>query len=185
MEGRTASVSHIVHRRERDRPSTPDEDPPPDAVSIEVAVPAAQIVEAMEAAIRVVKASDFFFSVPMGVRFAPPSPHFLAPSFDRATAYVEVPFNITRAKDGGEHLDREEVRDRIAKPALAAVERALRTSAALRGRPHLGKHNTMNRADLESHYPQFAKWLTAYRRFNATGVFDNAFTTQLGLTGEK
>jgi hypothetical protein len=49
----------------------------------------------------------------------------------------------------------------------------------------LGKLNHMNRRLLESRYPRFKEWLEAYRRFNCFGTFDNDFTDQMGITGER
>jgi hypothetical protein len=187
VHNRTATASYIVHRRERDA-SRDDKapDPPPDAISLEVAVPSAQVVEAVETAIDRIQKSSLFFAVPLGIRFVAPSKHFLAPTCDRASAYVEVPFLITPSRtENGEHLGREETRDQLAKPALDEIERALRDSPTLQGRPHMGKLNHINRSLLERHYPRFKEWLDVYRRFNAFGTFDNAFTDQMGLTGER
>ncbi|NBB86756.1 MAG: FAD-binding protein [Bacteroidetes bacterium] len=50
------------------------------------------------------------------------------------------------------------------------------------GRPHLGKHNTVHANASRSHmqpqtmYPEYEKWLDAYRYLNAFGTFDGAFS---------
>jgi L-gulono-1,4-lactone dehydrogenase len=187
VNNRTATASYIVHRRERDASrDDKDPDPPPDAISIEVAVPATEVTAAIETVIARIQRSDLFFVVPLGIRFVAPSKHFLAPNYDRASAFIEVPFLITRSKpEGGEHLSREETRDRLAKPALREIEEALRDSRLFQGRPHMGKLNHMNRRLVESRYPRFKEWLDAYRRFNGFGTFDNDFTDQMGITGER
>ena len=77
----------------------------------------------------------------------------------------------------------EEVHDAIAKPELTRIEAALCYQRGLDGRPHLGKHHTLNRARLERLFPKFDACLAAYKRFNAFGTFDSVFTDQLVLTG--
>lgn len=177
-----SSVSFIVHRREEED-REPDEAPevPPPALSIEIAVPATDVARAIDEAIECVGRSAMFFISPWGVRFTPPSPHYLSPAHGRPTAWVEVVFVLpTPVLSPGRTLD--EVRDTIAKPELEQIERALCYSGRLSGRPHLGKHNTLNRDRLEQLYPELDAWLAAYTRFNPFGTFDGAFTEQLGLS---
>ncbi len=126
--------------------------------------------------------SQFFFISPWGVRFSIASKHYLSPAYGRASAWLEVVFALPTPVFHPEKK-LEEVRDAIAKPELTRIEAALCYQRRLDSRPHLGKHNTLNRARLERLFPKFDAWLAAYKRFNAFGTFDSAFTDQLGLTG--
>jgi hypothetical protein len=183
MDDRTESVSYIAHRRERDRTATEGPDPPPEAISMELAVDAVNVVDAITLAIETIRRSEYFFSVPLGVRFTPPSKHILSPAFDRASAFVEVPFRIFPAeRDTKKNLERRKrMREEDAKPALGEVEKAFRDTPALNTRAHLGKHQTMGREQLERLYPRFSDWLAAFLRFNPVGTFDNDFARARGL----
>ena len=178
-----SSVSYIVHRREQEdrKPQEPPE-PPPFAISTEIAVPATAIVPVVNTAIDCVKRSQRFFVTPWGVRFSSASNHYLSPAYGRASAWLEVGFALPSPLVHAEKK-MQEVRDAIAKPELEKIEAALCNPTPLAGRPHPGKHNTLNRAKLTQLFPKFDVWLTAYKRFNAFGTFDNDYTDQLGLTG--
>ncbi len=176
-----SSVSYIVHRREQeDRPPDAPPEVPPPALSIEIAVPAMDVVEAIDSAIACVGRSEMFFISPWGVRFTPPSPHYLSPAYGRPTAWVEVVFVLPTPIFNPERT-LDEVRDTIAKPELEVIEHELCYSGGLAGRPHLGKHNTVDAGRLAQLYPELQAWLTAYTRFNPFGTFDSAFTEQWGL----
>jgi hypothetical protein len=177
------SVSYIAHRREQeDKKDTDAPEPPPPALSIEIAVPATDIATAVNTAIDCVERSQFFFISPWGVRFSSVSEHYLSPAYGRASAWLQVVFALPTPVFHPEKK-LEEVRDAIAKPELTRIEAALCYQSGLDGRPHLGKHNALNRARLERLFPKFDAWLAAYKRFNAFGTFDCGFTDQLGLTG--
>jgi D-arabinono-1,4-lactone oxidase len=177
------SASYIAHRREQeDKPDDKPPEPPPYALSIEIGVPACDIIEAVERALACVERSRFFFISPWGVRFTSATNHFLTPSYGRATAWLEVVFALPTPIFHPEKKLKE-VRDTIAKPELEKIEAALCYEGAIAGRPHLGKHNALDRARLERVYPRFDRWLEAYKRFNAFGTFNSPFTDQLGLTG--
>lgn len=182
---RTASANYIALRRDRDA-GKPDEapKPPPNSISAEIAVPADRVVDALDAALDAIQRHRFFFAVPLGVRFTAPSKHYLSVAYGRATAFIEVAMVLSTSRLDGERLDRDEMRDRIAKPALADIERRLCYEGERLGRPHLGKQHSLTRERLQAMFPRFEAWLATYRRFNAFGTFDNAFTDQLGLTGE-
>lgn len=181
---RTATASYICFKRDRDT-SADDKapDPPDAALSLEVAVPAEHIALAVDLVLDTIRDQDWFFAVPLGVRFAAPSQHFLAPNFGRATAYVEIAFLQAKARLDGKQLSPEETIDRIAKPALKKIERALQAHPELQGRPHLGKFNTLSHDELDRQYAYLDKWEAVFRRFNAFGTFENAFTDQLGFSG--
>ena len=90
---------------------------------------------------------------------------------------IEVPILIEAGREA--EVERRMV---LAKRELAAMERALIDEGRIPVRPHLGKYTEMNRSDLEAAFPRLDKWLAAYRRFNALGVFDNNFTDQFSLS---
>jgi len=200
---RHETASYIALRRLRDRGNFPPT-PPPLATSTEVAVSLDHFVEAVDEVRKIVRhvkqthevnrplrepqdvEYDVFFGAPMGLRFTKESEHFLSPEFDRPSAMVEVPFP---AFDGGveanvrprePNLTQEQLREDVAKPALKEIEVPLVTK--FDGRPHLGKQNTVHaqssNQDLkpQNMYPEYEKWLDAYRYLNAFGIFDGAFS---------
>jgi hypothetical protein len=178
-----SAPSYIALRRERDaKKETEPPDPPPMALSTEIGVPADRLREALDALIAHIKGQDLFFAVPLGIRFTAPSKHYLSAAYGRATAYIEVAMVLSKV--GKCNYDKNEMRDKIAKPALSKVMETLCTDA-LGGRPHLGKFHSLGRAGLERIFPKLEAWLAVYRRFNAFGTFDNSFTDALGLTGER
>ncbi len=150
---------------------------------------------------------NVFFSAPLGIRFVAGTRHHLSPEFDEdrspeyaeaddpePRAMVELPFPIQdgfnrQPRIGSKDypkLSKEDVRDRVAKPALKKIERKLVEDHD--GRPHMGKHFTLDRDDLADLYPRFegeGGWLQTYRRFNAFGTFNNDFTEQLGISRDK
>ena len=181
---RTATVSHICLKRDRDT-SPPDKapDPPDEAISLEMAVPAEHAALAIDTIMDAIDDQKWLFPVPMAVRFAAASLHYLAPNYGRATCYAEVVFLKAKTRDGGETFSPEETIERIAKPALSRIGRIIEDDPRLQGRPHMGKHNAMTREKLQKQYASFEKWEAVFRRFNQFGTFENDFTDQLGLTG--
>lgn len=181
---RTATVSYICLKRERDTSkSDKAPDPPDPALSLEVAVPAEHAALAVDTVLDAISSQDWFFAIPLALRFVAPSSHHLAPNYGRSTAFLEVAFLQAKAKLDGKKLSPEETIDRIAKPALQRLERRLKNHSELAGRPHLGKYHTQTREDLTRQYAEYEKWETVFRRFNQFGTFENSFTDQLGLTG--
>jgi hypothetical protein len=184
VSNRTATVSYICLKRERDTSKVDKAPDPPDAaLSLEIAVPAEHVALAVDTIIDAIRAQDWFFAIPLGVRFVASSSHYLAPNYGRSTAFIEVPFLQVSAKLNGEKLSPEETIDRIAKPALKRIEVLLKQHSVLKGRPHLGKYQAQTRDDLKQQYANHEKWEAVFRRFNQFGTFENAFTDQLGLTG--
>ncbi len=179
---RFSSVSYIVHRREQEDHKPEDApEPPPRALSAEIALPATSIAAAVDCAIGFVDGTPFYLP-PCGIRFAAPSKHYMASNYGRATAYIEVAMTLPSPLIGKDKAQAE-VRDSIAKPDLTRLEEKLcYVSGHLGGRPHLGKHNTLNYARATQVFPSFSKWLAVYRRFNPFGTFNNQFTDQLGIS---
>lgn len=183
VDDRTASASYIVHRREQDdRPDADHSSPPPQALSIELAVRAASIGPLLDAAIAEVASSSLFYSAPISVRFAAASKHFMSSNEGRATAYAEIIIVLPTPIGLGNHVTTR-IRDEVAKPELTRLLRALFARRELRGaRCHLGKHNDLDGSDIAERFHGFARWRPIYETFNPSGVFDNAFTDQLGIS---
>jgi hypothetical protein len=227
--GMHKSVWYSALRRIRDRgdentPAHFHPPPPPPVPTTEIGVGVGDVVEAIDIVRQTVRSvkqgddiprendgegRDVFFPVPMGIRFAAGSSHFLSPEYDRDTAMVELPLPVP--KEGQvvwvEHpfkknelpLDHDDARKWVVMPALTEVEQTVRREAALTDpvtgvepRPHMGKHNTVDADWLDQNYEYFdasdpgqtetvTGWYQAYKRFNAFGTFDNKFTEELEL----
>lgn len=192
------TASYIALRRKVETELNPEAEPnpPPPAISTEIAVPADQVVKAVEAVIQEVIDSDYAYNVPMGVRFVARSPHILSPEYSAnphtatPVAKVEVPFlvreyhtrniwgkikqRITRTEQLG-HADK----------ALRRIENKLigmANQGKLRfARPHMGKTNHLTRQQLANFYPQFQTWQAIHETFDAFGTFNNGFTKDKGI----
>lgn len=68
----------------------------------------------------------------------------------------------------------------MSKDALEPIEQRLRKD--FDGRPHMGKHHSLERSDLEDLYDRFDTWYDVYTQFNAFGTFNNGFTDDLGIS---
>jgi hypothetical protein len=68
---------------------------------------------------------------------------------------------------------------RLSKQALEPVEEALINDHD--GRPHMGKHNSLDYQTLSNMYGRLSTWEKVNEQFNAFGTFDNKFTRNLGL----
>ena len=206
-QDRTETASYIALRRRwarhPDEPSRPPEQPP-DFLSTEVAVPRLKTEAAAQAVIDHVHRHDRLFLAPLSIRYAAGSEHYLSPDYGRddGSAVVELlmpAWETVRAVDvgeiyltdqrkiakafkqlairtGNEHLvDMSE-----AKRELEAVEEILVDQ--FDGRPHLGKHNTVDAASNQAHmrpqnmFPEYETWLAAHRYVNQYGTFDAEFT---------
>jgi len=183
------------------------EPPAPPAPTTEIGVPVDSVVEAVDEFRKKVRdvtllwenkegaieEREVFFPAPMGIRFTGASSHYLSPEYDRKTAMVELPIPLPHTSAGGlkpavPQLDQDEMRDQVVLPALTEVETHIREAkSGLGPRPHMGKHNTVDAGWLDRNYPYFdasdedgvqTGWYQAYRRFNAFGTFDNAFTDE-------
>lgn len=173
--GSHRSVSHVVLRRERDATGPEEEpDPPPQAISSEIAVPLERTVEAVDDVLAVLASGPYFYPVPFGVRFVAPSAHYLAPQHGRFTTMIEVPLLVPSqpGSSGAGAADpnlaerlsamldvaagpldewiREQATPRdeaIAgyKEALERIEVALcYAPGAVGGRPHWGQYHTLD-----------------------------------------
>jgi hypothetical protein len=190
--------------------------PSPPTMSTEMAVPVEDFVDTVDVIGTVVQnvtqgdeipdsgellaeGRPVFFPTPIGVRFTAASEHHLSPEFERETAMVELTLPIGPKNghvDGNTvipGLDFDQMRDWVTEPAMTEAEQLIRNRLGTQNvepRPHMGKHNTVDKAWLDNHYEFFdasntgkeTGWLQAYERFNAFGTFDNEFSiAQLGL----
>jgi hypothetical protein len=229
-KGRDETVSYIALRRKQDlHPNDLTKaEPPVDTITTEIAVPASDVVPAVDAVIDYVLNNPRLLPAPLGVRFTAGSEHFFSPEYGRETAMLELPIplpdtlqqefgkvntvhdlsgpfggvytkpkkiffqklkklnqDIRIAKSGNAHnvgpgfLDHMLSID-VAKKELEKLEDTL--VKRFNGRPHMGKHNTVNANSSRSYmkpqnmYPEYDKWLDAYRYFNQSGTFDGEFT---------
>ncbi len=171
------SRNYWVLRRERDDSKPREEpDPPPEAISNEIAVPLEKTVEAVEAILDLMASSDAFYAVPFGVRFVAPSKHYLAMQYDRPTCMIEVPMVLPNKSD------KRAEQFHLFKEALEAIEKKLcYRPGHLGGRPHWGQYNALDRRNLEKLYDKLPVFERVYSQHNAFGTFDNAYTRQIGL----
>ena len=171
------SRNYWVLRREPDDTKPQEEpEPPPDAISNEIAVPLENTVAAVDMILDIMSRNKYFYPVPFGVRFVAPSRHFLAMQYDRPTCMIEVPMVLPnrtnkQAKEMSEF-----------KKALEEIEKSLcYQKGHLGGRPHWGQYNSLNRNHLEKLYDKLPTFEMIYSRHNAFGTFDNDYTRQIGL----
>lgn len=204
---RTETASYVALRRRRARhPGEPEKPPeqPPDILSTEVIVPLSETEAAAQAVIDHVHRHRRWFPGPLSIRYAAGSEHYLSPEYgygngaavlelllpalelvrqvDVDEVYVEPgkvlahDAKVLLNADGQEHLtDMAE-----AKRELEAVEDIL--VDRFDGRPHLGKHNTVDTGSNRSYmrpgnmYPEYDTWLAVHRYVNQFGTFDAKFT---------
>ncbi len=231
--GRHETASYIALRRKQDL--NPNDltkaEPPVDTITTEIAVPASDVVPAVDAVIDYVLNNPRLFPAPLGVRFTAGSPHFFSPEYGRETAMLELPiplpdtlqqefddvkthYDTPPALPGQPYLKPKKIffqklkelnqSIRVAKTEnhdnvgpgfldhmlsidVAKAELEKLEDKLVRqfdGRPHMGKHNTVDTSESRSYmqpgnmYPEYDKWLDAYRYFNHTGTFDGEFTAR-------
>ncbi len=113
----------------------------------------------------------FFPTAPISLRFCGPSTAFLSPQYARPTVMIELPFlqqqwsDEARARDGVREIHDFLVRGHG-------------------GRPHWGKRNFMTWSDVQRNYDDDAvgDWLDHYAEMNSSGIWNNDFTRQLGIS---
>ncbi len=193
-----SSASYIALRRRRARhPDEPDRPPeqPPDVISTEVVVPVAEAEAAAQAVIDHVHRHGRWFPLPLSIRFAKGSDHYLSPTYglDDGAAILEflipVLAGLRKPSDDGARVARATLRATgnehlteiaPAKREMEAVEDIL--VSQFDGRPHLGKHNTVDTDATRPYmqpgnmYPEYDTWLAAHRHLNRYGTFDGKFT---------
>lgn len=101
-------------------------------------------------------------SAPIGLRFLKGSPLYLTPEHERDVCYVDCPV-LTHAYGHDNIVGRLQIffRDKG-------------------GIPHWGKRNQLfTSADTARLYPRLPDWRKQHARFNANGIFSNAFTKRV------
>jgi L-gulonolactone oxidase len=101
---------------------------------------------------------------PLGIRFVKSSPAFMSPQHERDTCMIECP--VLDVTDGARETVRLFIDTLFTK---------------FKARPHWGQNNHYDGTRVKAVYPKFNKFLAAYRVFNTSGLFCNAFTKQAGL----
>jgi L-gulono-1,4-lactone dehydrogenase len=118
-----------------------------------------RILEVAEACAR----DGRFHTSPIALRFVAPSAACVSMMHGRPTMMIEL-ILVSGTRRGRELLEEYE-----------------RSLAEFGARPHWGQYNTLG-PDLERLYPEWGSWCDAHGRFNATGVFDSAFTDRIGVS---
>ena len=102
---------------------------------------------------------------PIAIRFTDDSHSYLSMMHNMAACSVEVV--SLKGFIGGEDFQRRIEREMI----------------AFNGRPHWGLHlESLSFDRIEKLYPKFPVWLEAYKKFNASRVFNNPFTDRTGIS---
>lgn len=137
---------------------------------IELAFPYHRTVEVMDRIIRLVAANEedkMFHTAPVAIRFVAPTDAYASPQYRRETVMFEV--LMAKGNKGG-----------VA--ALKLIEEAMLKEPDVRVHWGLSTDRmTADNVDLTRMYPQWRRWMSSYRFFNANGTFSNKFTRRLGL----
>ena len=101
-------------------------------------------------------------SAPVGLRFVKASPLYLTPEHGRDVCYVDCP--VLKHAYGHNNI-------------VGRLQHFWREKQAV---PHWGKRNELfTSEDTVRNYPLFGRWLLQHQRFNANGIFSNAFTRRV------
>jgi L-gulono-1,4-lactone dehydrogenase len=140
------------------------------AYAIELSFDATRFVDSIDQVLALfdqyAKAHNWFQSGPIGIRFVAPADAYLAPQYGRITCMAEMDM-LTGTKNGMDLLKTIE--------QLMCAEKDVRVHWGL-------ELDTLQGGQIPMMYPQYARWLSVYRQLNATGMFDNSFTTRLGIS---
>ncbi|HKO51169.1 MAG TPA: D-arabinono-1,4-lactone oxidase [Polyangiaceae bacterium] len=110
------------------------------------------------------KSENSYITSPLGLRFVKAASAHLSPAFERDTCMIEVPTLLGTPK---------------ARETLNAYHDFL--FEKYNGRPHWGQVNDMPKERLKALYPKLSAFLESFRVLNPGGLFDNAFTEQMGF----
>ena len=122
--------------------------------------------------------SNFRFIVPIGVRYCAPSKHYMSQCYGQGCCLIEVPITM-EFQTASMSLA---TLNNLVKPKLAELEQRICYDSNYKGLPHLGKQHAMTRARAATFIPEWFTWLEVYATFNSFGIFDNRFTTELGIS---
>ncbi|MBV8530093.1 MAG: FAD-binding protein [Candidatus Eremiobacteraeota bacterium] len=141
--------------------------------SCEYALPMSRCVEAVDTLLRLAETSrseSIYHTIPVIVRFVKKTSSYLAMQYgddaDEDFCMVECPSILGTTA------------------AMEEINRYERAMCALGGRPHWGQFSYLSGSNeiIRRMYPKLDEWLTVFREFNDTGMFDNAFTDRLGFS---
>ncbi|HET7543732.1 MAG TPA: D-arabinono-1,4-lactone oxidase [Polyangiaceae bacterium] len=110
------------------------------------------------------KDQSLYITSPLGLRFVKGASAHLSPAYGRDTCMIEVPTLLGTPK---------------ARETLNAYHDFL--FQKYNGRPHWGQVNDMPKERLKALYPKLPAFLESFRVLNPIGLFDNAFTEQMGF----
>ena len=136
------------------------------SMELGVALDGGRHIEAVDRILEVARiraGEGLYHSSPIALRFVAPSRAYASMMHDRATMMIEL--IMVDGSRGGYTL-------------LEGYEQRL---ADLDVRPHWGQYNTLTPARVRELYPRWDDWLAVEARFNASGVFDSAFTERIGI----
>lgn len=161
-----------------------------DATSIDIQVPLDRAAQAIDRIVELARErgtvapgpvyEEWWHTSPLGIRFVGRSRALIAPSHDGPRVSIEIPLLYDLSEPPRVRALHDQYRDRM----LRTLESEL-TCAALGGRPHWGQRNWMtNERAVAMYGDDWERWKEQYRRFNAYGTFDNAFTERMGLSGD-
>jgi len=121
----------------------------------------------------------YYLNAPVALRFVRAGKAYLAPNYEytpggkkiKEWCYIEIlRVNSKNAED-----DKRE---------MELFQHIQRMFTSMGGRPHWGLNFNFefSKTYLQSIYPKFNKWLSAYHKFNSTGVFENALTRKMEIS---
>ena len=147
------------------------------ALSLDMSVPAWQMPKALDRVLRETRAETIKLGVPIGIRFTDASRHFMAASYGRRSAFLELAGPV----ENKHRRDRDLARYKRVFSVMGAAIRKVVPEA----RPHLGKHHGLNHDLLLEHYPKARTWLELQGYLNYSGTWSSPFTTSLGAARYK
>jgi hypothetical protein len=137
------------------------------AYSSELAVPIEgdKHVRAVDRILEIARADRRYHTSPIALRFVRESKAYASMMYSRPTMMIE----LIMAKD--------------TRNGFGLLDRYEQELAAFDARPHWGQYNRLGaNTDLQALYPRWPEWLETYAEFNASGVFNSAFTDRIGIS---
>ncbi len=151
--------------------------PPTLALSIDISVPAWQLPRALDSILSEIQAQTVKLQVPMGIRFTAASKHYMAASYGRQSAFLELAGIVENKSERARDLSSY-------KRAFTAIGKAMRENIP-EARPHLGKHHGLAPDDVLRHYPKAYIWLNLQGYLNYSGTWSSPFVTTIGADQHK
>ncbi|EAY29861.1 FAD-binding protein [Microscilla marina] len=151
--------------------------------SIEFSVPIRRTIEAVEKALNFLSDlnPDVNFITPIGIRFTKESMHYLCPTYQRDSAFIEIVGFLPNNRANKWDDFKDDYHDAFDK--LIDYLRGEFPGGGVRF--HKGKYNTYNDTTLATDYPFYNTWVTNYHILNATGLFDCPNAARWNLDASK